>query len=261
MHPAGNKLINARLTNNLAKHPTRLYNHIMSQALHLFRLQKLDSQKDQITSRLAAIEKILAENSLVSNAQNEKTAVEQSLDQARSDLRKAEDIVQAQNIKIEQNESSLYGGKVRNPKELQDLQLEVSSLKKYLVVLEDQQLEAMLTVEDLELKQSQAVKYLSQVENQIAGQHAGLIGERSHLYRDLERIDAERKAVATAISPGNLQVYEQLRIQKGGTAVVAIDDESCTVCGATLTPADRQTARSPSQISRCPNCNRILYAG
>jgi len=233
----------------------------MSQALHLFRIQKLDSQKDQITSRLAAIEKTLAENSLLSTAQNEKIAADQALEKARRDLHKVEDTVQGQNIKIEQNESALYGGKVRNPKELQDLQLEVASLKKYLATLEDHQLDAMLAVEDMEQKQSMATKRLAQVEDQTAGQHAGLIGERSQLLRELDRIEAERKAVASAISPGNLQIYEALRLQKGGTAVVTIEDESCSVCGAILTPSERQTARSPNQISRCPNCNRILYAG
>jgi len=233
----------------------------MSQALHLFRIQKLDTQKDQITSRLAVIEKTLAENSLLAVAITDKTTADQALEKARINLTRAEETVQAQNIKIEENESALYGGKVRNPKELQDLQLEVASLKKYLAILEDHQLDAMLALEEMEQRQRQAANHLAQVEAQTAGQHAGLIGERSQLMRELDRIEAERRAVASAISPGNFQIYENLRLQKGGVAVVTVEDESCAICGAILSPAERQAARSPNLISRCPNCNRILYAG
>ena len=45
---------------------------------------------------------------------------------------KSEDEAQSQQIKIQQAELSLYGGLVRNPKELQDLQADIASLKETL---------------------------------------------------------------------------------------------------------------------------------
>src|SRR5512146_2214181 len=111
----------------------------------LYRLQQIDSQLDQAHARLKQIEAILSNNEAVRQAQERTEAAAAQLEQERKALRKAEEIVQAQRLKIEQTESTLYGGKVRSPKELQDMQNETVSLKRYLSVLEDRQLEAMLS--------------------------------------------------------------------------------------------------------------------
>ena len=122
----------------------------MSQLSTLYRLQQIDSQLDQANNRLQEIQVALNEDAALKQAQQNHAAAEARLNDERQKLRRAEENVQEQKIKIELNESTLYGGKVHNPKELQDLQKEVAALKKYLGVLEDRQLEAMLVVEEAE---------------------------------------------------------------------------------------------------------------
>jgi uncharacterized pyridoxal phosphate-containing UPF0001 family protein len=56
-------------------------------------------------------------------------------------LKQTEADVEKQRIKIEQTESSLYGGRVQNPKELQDLQnIEVVGLMTMAPLTDDGQL-------------------------------------------------------------------------------------------------------------------------
>src|SRR5258708_11934770 len=116
----------------------------MSAALGLFRLQQVDSQVSQIEARLAKIRAVL-ENDEDLNAA---LAQAEEADAKQGDLervqRKWETEAQSQQIKIQQAESSLYGGSVRNPKELQDLQSDIASLKKHLALLEENELEAMI---------------------------------------------------------------------------------------------------------------------
>jgi uncharacterized protein len=64
---------------------------------------------------------------------------------------------------MQTSEASLYGGKIRNPKELQDLQVEIAALKRRTATLEDEQLEAMLAVEDAETQLTEANKNLNEV--------------------------------------------------------------------------------------------------
>ena len=52
--------------------------------------------------------------------------------------------------RVGQAEASLYGGHVQNPKELQDLQKDVASLKRHLETLEERELEAMEAAENAE---------------------------------------------------------------------------------------------------------------
>lgn len=233
----------------------------MSQVFHLFQLQKIDTQIDQIEARLAVIDHILASNEVLSQARQKFEDSNRSLKDLQFQLSRAEDSVQAQRIKIETSESTLYGGKIHNPKELTDLQHEIASLKRHLITLEDHQLELMLSIENAELLHKKVLKDLNQVEAETAQQSSGLIGERSTLLKNKERLGLEREAVIPQISGSNLEEYLRLRSQKHGLAVCYIEDNSCLGCGSTLRPAERQAARSPSLIVHCSSCGRILYAG
>ena len=120
----------------------------MSRIQQLYRLQQVDSKIDQLRARLKKIEKALGDRSALLKIEQRAAKTQAAADQARKQLRQAEAKVKEQRIKIEQNEATLYGGRVRNPKELQDLQGELGALKRFLSTLEDRQLEAMLAVEE-----------------------------------------------------------------------------------------------------------------
>src|SRR5690242_15874107 len=146
----------------------------MSAALGLYRLQQVDSQIDQIQARLRAIQQTL-ENDLVLRAANEhfSTADGKHKDAGRA-LTLSETEVEKQQIKIQQTEASLYGGKVHNPKELQDLQKDVISLKHHLETLEERELEAMLGLEDAEKDLQTAKIDLGRVQSNLKDQNSDL---------------------------------------------------------------------------------------
>jgi len=233
----------------------------MSQSFHLYQIQKIDTQLDQIEARHAEITSILEKDVRMRNAQKHLDEAHVQVHQLQHALREMEEITRAKRIKIEQSEAALYGGSVRSPKELQDLQTEVASLKKHLATLEDQQLEKMMQLEAAEAQQAEAQRAFDELDEQLISEYASLNGEKSQLERQRERLNAERTVISGQISAENLEVYQRLRQQKKGQAVVPIEDESCGVCGATLTPAECQAAKSPLKIIFCSACGRILYAG
>lgn len=233
----------------------------MSQSFHLYQIQKIDTQLDQIEARRAEITSILEKDVRMRNAQKHLDEAHVQVHQLQHALREMEEITRAKRIKIEQSEAALYGGSVRSPKELQDLQTEVASLKKHLATLEDQQLEKLMQLEAAEAQQAEAQRAFDELNEQLISEYASLNGEKSQLERQRERLNAERTVISGQISAENLEVYQRLRQQKKGQAVVPIEDESCGVCGATLTPAECQAAKSPLKIIFCSACGRILYAG
>jgi predicted nucleic acid-binding Zn-ribbon protein len=175
-------------------------------------------------------------------------------------LKNAEADVEAQRIKIEQAESSLYGGKVQNPKELQDLQKDIASLKKYLATLEERELEAMIKAESAENDLQSAKTKLELIEARLGNEHKKLIAEQTIFAIKLEQLAEEREATLAPIESNMLQIYEGLRQQKKGVAITEVSDNSCTSCGATITASLQQNARSQKQLAHCPSCGRILYA-
>jgi len=233
----------------------------MSQSFHLFQLQKIDTQLDQIQSRCAEIRTMIEQDSRMNNAQKCLEEAQLQAHRAQLALREIEDITQVKRIKIEQSEAALYGGAIRSPKELQDLQNEIASLKRHLSMLEDQQLGKMMQLEEAEATQKKAQTNLDQLNEQLISEYADLNGEKSRLERQRESLNAERSVIMGQISPENLDTYLRLRQQKKGLAVVSIEDEICGICGSTLTPAECQNARSPQKLVFCSSCGRILYSG
>ncbi len=239
----------------------RIYNLSMSETFKLYRLQQIDSQIDQINDRLKAIEIALNKDKTVRLAQKREEQSQEIVQKEQKNLRTAEQEVQAQRVKIEQSEATLYGGKVRNPKELQDLQNEVAALKRYLNVLEDRQLEAMIAVETAGEQLQTASIELQRALAASAAQHKDLSQEKDSLLTDLTRLQGQRAATVSSIPVEDMQIYDQLRRSRSGIAVARIVDKCCSACGTTLNAALLHAARSPNQMSRCDGCSRILYSG
>jgi len=186
---------------------------------------------------------------------------EKLLHQEQQKLKSLEFSVKDQQIKINQSESTLYGGKIKNPKELQDIQKEIASLKKHLGTLEDQQLEAMLSVEQHEEIESAAKRQMIQAQAEFTEKSAGWLGQRDQLARTLERLNSERATIVPPVSAENMSVYNTTRKRKSGVAVCTAHDGSCSVCGANIRPMELQSARSAQDLVFCGSCGRILYVG
>ena len=231
----------------------------MTEPFKLYRLQQFDSQLDRAQFRLKEIEAALNEDETLRKAQQHLQEISDALQTAREVLGKAEQDVQDQRIKIEQTEATLYSGKVRNPKELQDLQKEAAALKRYKEVLEDRQLETMIAVEEAEAAFQDATTSLEDVRTEFDRQHSNLADEQGNLFKDVARLGTERQAATGSISPDDLNLYNQLRQQRRGVAVAKVSAGACSACGTTLNAALLSAARTATQITRCSSCGRILY--
>jgi len=232
----------------------------MSAALGLYRLQQVDTQIDQIQARRKWIQDTLQNDINLRAATQAYAVAEAGYTDAARILKQSESEVEKQRIKIEQTEANLYSGNVHNPKELQDLQKDVVSLKKHLETLEERELEAMLKAEEAEKEVNTAAAKLEQTRATVNEQNRDLAREDMSLSRDLERLDTERKAAMGGIANAAVNIYDGLRKQRRGIAVATVSDSACDACGTTLTPAQQQNARSVTQLVTCPTCGRILYA-
>jgi len=232
----------------------------MSAALGLYRLQQVDSQIDQLQARQKTIHETLLNDASLRAATQAFEVADSNHKETSRLLKLAEAEVEKQRIKIEQTEANLYSGNVHNPKELQDLQKDIVSLKKYMETLEERELEAMLQVEDSEKELLATKVQLEQIQANVKEQNRDLSHENEILIKDLETLESERSATLGNLSDKDVTTYDQLRKQRRGVAVARVSESACDACGTTLTPAQLQNARSTSQLFNCPTCGRVLYA-
>jgi predicted nucleic acid-binding Zn-ribbon protein len=233
----------------------------MNQAFHLYQLQKVDQQIAKIKVRLQDIDSKLSSDRRIVNAEKQVKEAKIKLDKVNKKLKHLEEQAHQIHVDVQTNEASLYSGKIRNPKELFDLQEKVASDKRRIQKIEDQQLEALMAVEEAENDLSQSEQRLQQTRGVVIQDQADLAGEKQKLLQQMDSLEKERQAKLSLIDDESMKIYRRLYEQKRGVAVAAVEDRACTACGAVLTPAEWQSARSPHQIFFCPSCGRVLYSG
>jgi predicted nucleic acid-binding Zn-ribbon protein len=232
----------------------------MNTPFHLFQLQLIDSKIHKLDQRLIEIHKILKNDPVLVAAS---TALEKAKLESISgdkELRLIESRIHDKRNKLEQSEASLYGGKIKNPKELQDLQKEILSIKSVISQLEEEQLNLMLILEDKEKDRLISERQYNDALSNNEKVNAEYSFEIRTADQDKSRLTVERSLLIGQIPQNIVLKYEELRSKKGGVAVARVEDQTCTLCGTSLTPSDCQRAKSPSVLFYCPSCGRILYA-
>jgi predicted nucleic acid-binding Zn-ribbon protein len=234
----------------------------MSNAHSLYRLQRIDLALDKNNARLEEIHSILENSEELRKARNALTHAEDHLREQQSALKSAEHAVEIQRSKLEETESTLYSGTITNPKELQDLQMEAESLKRFLSTLEDRLLDAMMDLEQAENDVENTQSILEDTERLRNIEHQQLHQEQEQLTEDNDRLDGDREAALASVSIDDLTLYESLRERHGGAIVALLEEDgSCSMCGLSIAASLRQKIRSGKQIVQCNQCKRILYAG
>jgi len=230
----------------------------MSRSAPLYALQQIDSKIHACRQRLAAIEGQLGETDELTALRRRLDATRQSLKTTRA--RHRDDELQLQSIqqKRRTSELKLYGGKVRNPKELSDLQAEVKSLARRQEVMEESVFAGMVALEEIEATETDVARELEQVEFEWKTSQEQLVAEQAAQEALLADLLAERQARAKAIPASDLETYEHLRRRKSGVAVAQLQGPECQGCMAEVSASRVKEARGNS-LAFCGTCGRILY--
>jgi predicted nucleic acid-binding Zn-ribbon protein len=229
----------------------------MSQVQLLYRLQQYDTEITQKKRRLAEVlqlqretEELLAARKRFATASDEVSRWTTKQTDLNLELGSV-------NEKAKRSEERLYSGQVTNPKELEDLQHEVEALGRRRNVLEDEVLEAMITLEDAQVEFDSAQDQLNEVETAWKESQALLKVEQNELALALHKLMAEREEQKNRINAADLKQYEAIRKRAHGLAVVPFVNNACTGCHVTV------SANLALQVERgervtCNGCGRIL---
>jgi len=231
----------------------------MNIGFQLFQLQEIDTDLDNAQLRINEIDGLIKNDTSIINAQNYLEKSKKQLVSDNNEFNTISDDIQNKKIKISQSEATLYSGSVKNPKELQDLQMEISSIKKTIRKLEDVLLEVMIRVDQSENFLEIQKKDLRIAKSNFATQSSLLQGEKNTLLEKIQGLNSKKRTMITQINHDNQKRYETLRNSKNGLAIAKLLDDACGACGAGLTAGQRQEARSASKLFICPSCGRIIY--
>jgi predicted nucleic acid-binding Zn-ribbon protein len=229
-----------------------------SQAEALYNLQQIDLQRLRLDKRLQEIGSELEDNQAVSAAEDKLEQAQNFLAPLKLEMREIEREIQSTEEKNKSSEDRLYSGSVRNPKELQDLQQEIASLKHRLDTLEDKLLEQMMNVEEAESEVRLCNKTLSDVIEQWNSDHRDLVNERQDLHAELESLNDQRQLALQFVAAESLKLYDNMKKKKANQPIAAFVGTSCSACGIEQTMAIQQEVHQAKSLVTCLNCGRVL---
>ncbi|MEX0800127.1 MAG: hypothetical protein WD379_02800 [Dehalococcoidia bacterium] len=232
----------------------------MTTAAELFAVQETDLAIDAAVARLNEVESRLGES-------EELIAARERADRCRETIRPLQasqrDLdLQAEEVRAKAGtiEQKLYGGGVGNPKELEDLQADLTSLRTQLKKREDEELEVMLALDEAEAELKQAEAALSDIERAWEADQSVLRSEQTDLNAEIEELQARRARQVEEMDARALSLYGSLRERRQGTALALVERGLCQGCRITLPMSVLQKARSGAGIVQCVSCERILLA-
>lgn len=225
----------------------------------LYRLQEADSALETARAALEEVQSGLGES-------EELIEAGRTVEERKEALRAAEKIFKEQEFeadelgrKIQGPEGRLYEGKVSNPKELEDLQQEVDSLKRRRADLDDKALEAMEALDEAQRLRDEAQAQLETLSATVGAEQEALRGRQASLQDELRSLEERRSEAAAGIDGRMMALYDELRGSRHGRAVAKVEGGACQGCRISLPVNLRNRARGGSEIVQCNNCERILY--
>jgi predicted nucleic acid-binding Zn-ribbon protein len=229
----------------------------MTVVKQLYQLQEIDLELESNERAQQRIAGQLGESQEIARLRAMLAVEQQRLDDLSRDQQSAEWQVDDLTVKITAHEDKLYGGTIKNPKELASLQHEVDELKVRRAQSEDRALEIMDQVELARASVAAMTADLSKKESEWQGQQEKLAAELEQLKSAHSDLAQNRESLSAGIEPQAVEVYTELRRQKG-TAVARVEQGMCRGCQIALPTTELQKARAGSLV-RCSSCGRILF--
>ena len=228
----------------------------------IFELQLLDNEIMQANTKLKSlpeIEQLLHIDKRIVTATDELATVKAEADQIALELRRGEVDVETVTDRIKKDEARLSSGNA-TPKELEQLQHEVGTLKKRQEALEEIELEIMVRSEAITARTNTLTTDLASLETLKAEINQRLTTASSETNTVITNKKSDREKVVVKIEKPLIDLYEKIRTASGGVAAAALVGNKCNGCNLAINAVEMERIKSLAQdeLLRCEECRRIL---
>lgn len=230
----------------------------MTTAAELYALQEVDLALDSVNGRLAEVEAQLGETEELVAARELVGERRAAVEALREPQREREWTVEEARAKAAEIDKKLYAGSVRIPKELEDLQADLSALQAQVRRREDELLIVMVQLDEAEGALKAAEGELSGIEGRWRAEQERLREEQRELLVRREELEEGRAKRAVGLDGGAMGLYQALRERRQGRAVAMVERGMCQGCRITLPISVLQRARAGAGLVQCVSCERLL---
>ncbi len=226
----------------------------------LYIIQTHELAVDHARSRVKEIEQALAFDERVAACEATLGDCEEAIQQTSAQAKDLELEITGLKQKIAEVDKLLYSGQLGTPKEMQERQDELESLRRREVTLEAHLQETTSLLETHGSEREQATRDLETAVEQRDQSYVELIAERDRLQAEITLNLKQRKAKVKNVPDPILKQYRVLRKRKNGQAVALIDDRACSVCRIEQPSSEIYRLSHEDELIHCVGCGRILVS-
>lgn len=231
--------------------------------LKLLDVQELDSRIDQLRHQLASLpehEQISALQAARGTLADQERDARILVDDLTREQKKADADVEQVKARRERDRTRMDQGLVTNPKDLERMTHELTTLERRISDLEDAEIEVMERLEEAEGALAATTAQLTSTDEQLAAATVARDERSTELNESLSSVQAERATAVQGLPADLMGLYDRLRASKQGIAAAALRARQCGGCRLTLNPSDLAViAKAPvDEVVRCEECSRIL---
>jgi len=231
--------------------------------LRLLDLQQLDSTLDRLAHRRRTLPELAQISELegrIARLADDAVLIETEDSDLGREQSKLEGDIDVVRTRMQRDQQRLDAGQVSSPRELENLQSEIESLKRRQSELEDEELEIMERREAVQRR-------LGEVKDErttLAGQLTEAEQRRDETFAEIdaesEKTTQQRAETATSIPADLIALYEKLRVSSSGVGAAALHRGKCEGCHLQLNTTDLNRLREApeDEVVRCEECRRIL---
>ena len=226
----------------------------------VYKLQILDSD-------ILSTAKLLSEVKFKISDNKEINSLEESININSINLKKLQIMKSKLELEINSTQQNvyllnkkIYGGSIKNSKELIALDSEKIFLEGNISDNEDKLLKVMMKTDITEDNIEKLNNKITHLKNNKEIELPKLKYQEKELSNKIIDLKSDRKRIVPNIRQDILMIYNQLLKSKEGLAVVKVTRGTCGGCRLSIPSADLQRARNASTIVRCSSCNRIIFS-
>jgi predicted nucleic acid-binding Zn-ribbon protein len=228
----------------------------MNTAQKLYQLQQIEQEIESGRQSLASLKIQLGNSPALISAREKAASAAARMEELKKEQHSLEWEVEDIRGKLAVAKESLYSGRIRNPKELSDIQQEEKSLETRRNQLEDKVLELMEQSESAAARIKEAQDELAAAEKEWKSQQQDLLGQIEKMTAEIAALAEKQRDARAAVNPEAAEYYSQLK-QRKGWPIARIEQGTCCACRISLSTAELQRARG-QQLVECASCHRIL---
>jgi len=222
------------------------------------RLQDIDNRVAELTREISALPKQTAQIEKKLESHERKLEADRAaLTANQKDRKNFEGEIQVQQQKISKLKDQMLEAKTND--QYRAFQHEIEYCEKEIRRAEDGILELMSASEPLDRNVKADESALKQEKAQVEREKQQARERTAGDQRELDTLQAERRNIASQMTPNVLAAYERVRKLRRGVAVAEAVDGRCSQCHMSLRLQFFQDLKRGHEVMHCESCSRILF--